>query len=255
MAVRQFDAVDDSISLAVGSTSSIPNGAFTIAMLCKPALTQDPANYISLTNGGTHLATFGARNTGDYQLKSGASNFNSSGAPLVSTGWQLMVVTKTSGTVAPRFHTKNVTTGAAWDHRNATSSMANNATAVANFDLGQNVPGNTGDCLLAVAAVYNYAMSDAQAAELSVNLRTSDFADATGGPPVAGVELNQTAVTTALSDLFGTSNQIARVGTTVVTTDDPPGWSFDGLGSLPPDNAPAVRAGVFDLDLVKAAWF
>jgi hypothetical protein len=251
MAVRQFDAVDDNISLAVGGTSGIPNGAYTIAILCKPALTQDPAAHVTLSSASAHLVMFGERNTADYQVKMGASNLNSSGAPLVSTGWQLMVVTKASGTVAPRFHTKNVTTGAAWDHRDATSSGSNQASAVTLFDLGADFDGHLGDCLLAVVGVYGYAMSDVQTTGLATNLRTSDFANAAGGAPVALVELNQASVTTALVDLVGTSNQTARTGTTVVTGSDPPGWTFDGTGVPPPTST----AGVFEPHLVLNAWF
>ena len=43
---------------------------------------------------------------------------------------------------------------------------------------------------------------------------------------VALWDFNQASTATALTDLVGTANQTAISGTSVVTTDDPTGWTF-----------------------------
>jgi hypothetical protein len=151
----------------------------------------------------------------------------------VADGWSICVVSKTTGLVHPH-HSKFALSGGGWTQAAATTNVLNDDAAV---------PGGTvrfaasSNCRMAVAAVWNVALSDVQVQALSTNLKTADWLNTSlvGTAPQGLWEFNQASTGTAIQDLTGGgANQSAITGTTVTTGDDPPGWTFGtGGGAVP----------------------
>jgi hypothetical protein len=153
--------------------------------------------------------------------------------------WYLAFSRKATGTATPRFSLLNMGTGV-WTHGDGGAAIGN-----------WTAPGTSGTLR------FNFQNSDdwfngriAVRAGWSNSLPYS--ADTTGDAAIeaAGLEdslqawvdaapsalwaFNQAAVTTAVEDLSttGTADEVSRVGTAVVTTDDPPGFSFSLGGTF-----------------------
>lgn len=168
-----------------------------------------------------------------------------------TTDWLIVVLTKTSGTTLPRFHWVNLTTPAGWTHQNGNQNTGNPASqSGGTMRTGEYADTDDANVNLAVIAEWGVALSDGQCEELSVNSRTSDFWNNTGGNPVALYELNQAASTDSVPDLAGGGATWSLTnGTTVEGSTDPPSWNYNGIGSVaevpPPNLVMAPYQGAF----------
>jgi hypothetical protein len=164
--------------------------------------------------------------------------FNNSGvaSPPASTptivnadGWVILVTTKATGAVAPRYHVRYLT-AATTTRNDAGSTQPNVGRAIVStdrFQFGKDEFNNKLNGSVALAGFWDIAMSDAQVDALWTNLRTSDWSGHAAGAPFALWEFSQDSVATAVTDLMGGgADQTAILNTAVVTGDDPPGWTF-----------------------------
>jgi hypothetical protein len=181
-------------------------------------------------NNGTFTSRIAA--TAANNLYSSVSSTDSTPTlPVVNAdGWVLLGVGKANGTSAPRFF-RYVLSTATITRANGASSQAD--TTAANWRwrwvLGKDDFTNKFGGSMALAGVWGYFMSDAQFDGLYANLRTSDWQNASGGPPAALWPLNQNRTAELVPDLMGGgADQYAISGTTITVGDDPPGWTFDG---------------------------
>jgi hypothetical protein len=264
--VRNFDGTTDVIVLAIGAMSTQSIGPSTFAILVKPQENTDNG-IVSIGNAfGTGTSSFGQGKMTLWPGNSTSSGIhvglNSSTDTTQATvltgtadGWVIIVVTKASGTAAPRVHKRVLSS--------ATTSRANTGTAVANFAFagtdtivfGKDEFVNKYTMRLATAGFWNVAMSDAQVDALWTNLRTSDWYGHAAGAPVALWDFNQTGNGTPVQDLMGGgANQTTIAGTSVVSGDDPPGWVF-GTGGPADMTAKPALPGYFSPQLRQEAWF
>jgi hypothetical protein len=229
VAVREFDGIDDYIETATGALATSTFGTF--AALVKRGGTGAWHTFLAFhDSGGTALNQF-AYESSDLTALWSAGTTRTGPAAIGTADWGLVVVRKTSGTATARFSLYNFTT-AAWVHGNASgtnvdwTSPGTGGTVRTRWQTGDLLRGR-----LAVRGAWNTvkwaADTTGDAAIEAAGLETSlqNWHDAT---PDAGWAFNQDSVTTAVEDWTGGgANQSSLTGTTVVTGDDPPGFSFD----------------------------
>lgn len=236
MTVRLFDGVDDKITTALGALG-FAFGPGTLVILQKALA--DSVLWTPMVVGNVSTARYGLRRNASNQAQVTLNGNNTTGPAgtgiIVSDGWAITAVTKATGTVAPRYHQLRLSDGNI-SHLNGGSTVANSSIPTTQARIGSAFAGTSeffnGE--IAVLAVWNVVLSDAQIEELWANRRTSDWWNNSAGRPRALWEFAQADVATPVADLSGNgATQNAIVGTTVVTNDDPPGWVFDGTGAAP----------------------
>jgi tyrosinase len=246
VAVRQFDGVDDVIRCGVGGAAL--TGAFTVAVLMKKTRDGHMETFLcSHTSGGAATVLLGSDDTDYVYYEVNGAWGRGATKVRVTNGWLLIVITKAAGSSTVRVHSRPLT-GTTWSHGAGSAGAQANPAATTG---GQWRFANRGTNVfeaprLAVAGVWNVAMTDAQVEALATNKRTTDWASHAAGAPRALWELNQTSVATPVADLTGNgAGQVSIVGTTVVTGDDPPAWVF-GIAAPPPP-ATGVRKNIYNL--------
>jgi hypothetical protein len=145
-----------------------------------------------------------------------------------------MGYSKTAGSSAPRFHWKPLGSGS-WSHGDANQGsplpLGNQAGDITRFIIGSlgggSLPWNG---RMACVALFGYALTDADWVSIQTTPSSQQLANLGA---VTLWDLNQTSVATAVSDLVGSANQTGITGTTAVTGDDPPGWTFGVTASAP----------------------
>jgi hypothetical protein len=230
MAVREFDGVDDRIAL--GSLEEpLVNGAYSIIALVKPSGTLPGGKaYVALRSGSSMVASLGDGGAGkiaDYTDAAGQDAV----AGLTVGAWQIIAVTKPAGTSTVRFHRKQLGSGS-WTHANG-GTLPDVPGTVDNLVLGGMNPSNgigAAAGRMAVAAVYgnDFADGDVEAIQATP---TSQFLADLGA--VGLWETNQASTATAVTDAIADADQTGINETTVVTGDDPSGWTF-GVTVIPP---------------------
>ena len=191
-----------------------------------------------------------------------------SGVTISQDAWWLLAITKPTGTSAPRFHQKLLSAGiGSWNHLNG-SAVGQTVNDVARIRLG-GVINSGANMRLACVAIWDTDLSDAEIESIGTAKSTASIYDLA---PNCLWDLNQESIS-PLSDLTGGgANQISITGTSVVTGDDPPGWTFGlttpivisttrvdalaGSGSTSvtvPTNAEAVVAFFSHFDAVAGA--
>lgn len=151
-------------------------------------------------------------------------------ASLPTAVWLLVVVRKATGTAAPRtsYYNYNTTT---WTHANAGTTHANWTAPTSGF-VNTATDGTTGEAFvgrLAVTAAWSNALpwsadSTGDSALVASGLITSLSSWVTAAP--SALWPWNPVVATGITDLVGSANQAAIVGTTLVNGDDPPGFDF-----------------------------
>lgn len=208
------------ITFGPGSAPTV-QGPITLACLVKPA-----------TITGTHWWWTGrATSTHVWSILTDTSklfmenDFVGGPTPTIANWWWV-VVTKASGAALPRWHMKNVTTGAAWVHSNeASGTVPNNTGPITNILFGGDGSSTStnADMKGAAAATWGSVLSDL-AIEAACTLNASDLKAAT---PSWMIRLNQASTATAVvDDTGGTGGQTAITGTSVDAADDPPGFNY-----------------------------
>lgn len=233
MTVREFDGVDDALSTATGALSTNAFGTFA-ALVRRTALAEWQTALGLHSSAGVGLNLFGV--AGGNQSVLYHANGTESTGPLISdtTNWRLIVVRKASGTATPRFSVYNYGTGT-WTHANGSAALPN-----------WTAPGTGGSVRfifglfdpfqgrIAARAAWNTvrwtadAAGDAALAAAGLEDALQSWIDA---DPDACWHFNQ-PVATAVADLTGGgADQTSITGTTAITGDDPPGFSFALGGS------------------------
>jgi hypothetical protein len=229
MTVREFDGIDDAIDCAIGGISGMTHG--TSACIFKTAdITTDPQPLAHMYDSGDSFASSPLF----IDITSGRVSVyysGSSAGPIVSTGiWYLAVARKASGTATPRFSLYNFNTST-WSHQNGASSLANGTAPGAGgnikfrFSTSEYFDGR-----VAVRALWSNSLpwsadTTGDAAIESAGLHTS-LLNWSSASPTALWPFNQSSTSIAVEDTAGAADQTAITGTTVITTDDPPGFTF-----------------------------
>lgn len=223
MAVREFDGVDDEIILGAGSIGAIANGAYSIVVLAKPTSLGTNEPYVSLQVSTTALVGSVAESggSGKVALQTDSEDASVFDVTVSSGSWQLFGFSKASGTVAPRMHAG--TLGGTISHDDASTTVANNANSITRIEIGSSNYAAFKDARIATIALFPTALTDANWNTINSTKSSQQLADLGA---VAVWDLNQTSTGTAVKDLAGSADQTSLVGTTVVTGDDPSGWTF-----------------------------
>jgi hypothetical protein len=255
MATLHFDGVGDYVR---GTGNGALNGAFTYAALVqRDAVVVAWHGLISASSATAWTYEFGISNTTDL-LFADINPSNARTAPTAtivetSNDWWIAAMTKAAGTTTPRFHLRNVTTGAAWIHENGGGTQANPSSAsggnilLGNFSGTTGNPGSLDDDFNGDMALAGWwdgtALSDGQINELDVNHRTSDWYNNSAGLPSSLTELN-TLTPTDLRGLMAWTVSVSGL-----TGGDPTSWTFDAQGAADNQTIQSV-GGHFDPSLV-----
>lgn len=141
-------------------------------------------------------------------------------------GWCLLIVSKATGNVIPRFHLYKYA-AASWAHSNGDTSLPNptgTAIRVAIGTWGGNSDGVP--CSIAAAAVWNRTMADAEAETIPLSLKSWIQ---TSPAPVGMWVLDQESIATSVEDWTGNgANQNAILGTEVTPDAPPPALVYNG---------------------------
>lgn len=216
---RTFTAASSSqITTAIGGLSAVTFG--TIACVVKRNADAAWHGLVGLnTSAGAIQFGLEFSDVNAISMRIGASDFTSPTATVqAADNWVLVVVTKATGTVAPRFHRFSFTLGT-WTHENGASTAAN-ATAPGGtglVKLGMLTAATTdyADVTMSAAAVWGSALSDAQVESLTANLNAW-----TALSPAAMWVFDQASTATALDDeTNGGATQTSITGTTVASGD------------------------------------
>jgi hypothetical protein len=152
---------------------------------------------------------------------------------LDTDGWVIVVGSIPAGAnPTPRLSLYNLGT-ATWTHQDASGSYLAPAASSTRFRVGF-VSGLTsfeGAFTAGTIAYWSVALTDLEAESLAASLATQDWANLQPTALEYLADFNQASVATPVPDLSGKGlDQNAITGTTVITNDDPPGWTF-GLAS------------------------
>lgn len=240
--VRRFNGINSVIDFPF----TLMGGAQSYALLAKvrsqPTLTGLLTQTTS-TNGvmGGILGDEGAPLDFSY-----INNNNSVSAPtadLHDDNWEVIVVTKTAGTTAPRFHRWD---GFSWVHEQPAGTIADPTLGTSGkLKVGsfENTANRYADMDVAVAAAWNVALSDAEVEGLVADRSSQDWADTQPGALQLLADFNQTTVST-VNDLSGNGrNQTAEANTAVVLN-GPAFWAFGATPAAGAANLSGTAAGV-----------
>lgn len=233
MATREFNGTSDKLVLDNGALGAINNSvAFSAMMLVKPTTIGGSDEGIhAIANGTTGLESMYSPSAGDGRLfwgsDSPAADVGNSTAIGFSAGaWQIIGVSKASGTVTPRFHRSAL--GGANSHSACASTIGTSATAATQIFVGC-FPDSTGFFAMrtAVLAFFTSELADADYNNINTNASTDWILNNLS--PAVLCEFNQASVGTAVTDLTGGgADQTSVTGTTAVADD--PAWTFHVAG-------------------------
>lgn len=159
--VRYFDE-GDTVRVRVNPENNI-TGAITMVALVNPDGLGEQF-FISLLNSGGSPAgyKFIQDEEEDRLVLTNGEGWAEDSAAMVKDAWQLVVVTKASGTVKPRFHVYSYA-NKTWKHRDATGTLPNSP-SVSGGKI--RFSGSSGQ-EYAAAALYPQVLSDAEVEELA----------------------------------------------------------------------------------------
>jgi hypothetical protein len=215
---RHFSAAAfDSITFAIGSLANFAFGPGSLAALFRVA---------TLPGAGVFwtICSFGSSNTVGYQMyiDGNASNAvtlrlnstNVAGLAPSTAAWTLVVATKATGTVLPRFHFYNYKTGV-WTHVNAGTTVADATAPSTSAKLGVSpVSTNPFDGDIAAVAVWNFVLTDAQCESLAPDVSIDNWQ---GSAKCRGMWLPNPAPAVLLFDAAGPdANETAHTGGSAV---------------------------------------
>jgi hypothetical protein len=262
---RRFNGSNEEVRYPVQAGSDF-TGAWSMALLVKRAAAtlQWQAQIGHHNSAGAYQCGFeisGQPSTQDHVLAAFNAATTAYGVTRVqsSDGWVVIGVSKASGTTTARAH---VFKAGAWTHENVSTSFANAATqAGGSIRLGELADVDDANEWLAFDAGWAADIGDAGFNALTTNLSINDW---TGHatPPQYVHKHNQSTASEDILDLMGnghvatgtisgTTDATGIAGTTMDTSDDPPGWSY-GVA----DNTTRLGvAGMFSPDLLPGMWF
>lgn len=173
----------------------------------------------------------------------GATDSFSTTQILAANGWQMIVSTKASGTVAPRYHRYIYSTGA-WLRVNGATAIADptTLTSAGTIRVGwDNFSSFFGGNIL-IAAVWNTVVADA-----TLDSMTGSYQAWVDAQPLEGWRFDRMTTISTFATRSGSSSveTVRAAGTSVAQGDVPAGW-WDVLGTSRPkfDLASAYRLQV-----------
>lgn len=201
-------------------------GAITFAALWKPASVHAGGLWRARNVGASNVLV--ANNFSDGHIYWTSNNQFTSDAALGnysgSTGWEIWIISRASGSTTPRFHRYRFDTGL-WTHANGGAATGNSPDgAITSHIVGSFDATNYGDYSMAVAGAINATMSDAaaEAAGLETSLAHWVSTFSIVWP------FNQASTSDTITDATGGgANQTAISGTSV-DADEPAGFSYGG---------------------------
>jgi hypothetical protein len=242
MAVRHFDG-SSRIELDLGNVSTLNAGAYTVAAIAKRTTDGNDRTLASAEAATSSRRAFMIAPDDDMIFVSGGIVVDSTVSWDSSLDWCLVAITKASGNSTPRFH-RYVFDTDTWTHQDGSGTRSDDSEVLDHIAIGQADQSFGFIGRLAVAGAWQSPLSD-----LTLEGLTDELSAWVTASPDALWPLNQASVTTAVQDITGGgADQVARVGTSVVTGDDPPGFDFaltqtvlgDGSADLGPLTASAT---------------
>lgn len=243
---RQFDttAGADSITFSVGNAPP-DQGPITVAVLAKSSSVAGYTGWlIDARKTGTAIWGFLTSNNAGPKLF--AENDFGNGVSGLSTSWRWYVMTKASGSVAPRIHVGDLS--GTWSHTDNSATVADGSGPVDTIYLGsQNGSSNGWRGSIAVVATWTSVLSDGT---IEATLGTS-AATVLAASPGWMVRLNQASTATSVTDDTAGGGDQSAISGTSVDADDPPGFDYaltndvDGTGNL---TVTATLAGAASVD-------
>lgn len=231
MAVREFDAVDDTLIVDNGVLGNVSATGVTLLAVFKPVnVVSSPTSPILVGAIGSTDAVSVCYQNNNIQYAD-QNDFDAiGGTGLVSTAYQIVALTKASGSGVWRAHRKTLGSGS-WFHQDGPLSVSINSGTWTDVRFGSFASGSAGvmDGRIAVAAVWDSVLTDLQLEAIETAATTAYIASLS---PSGLWDFNQPNTTTKVFDLSGNgAHETSITGTTVVTGDDP-AWTF-GLTSFP----------------------
>lgn len=232
MAGRRFDGIDDNIITSAAALEQMSYG--TVAYIFKRRGTgYRTALAFDTSSNNTQWATGWNDSNALYMWTNDGSN----GPSVASTTTHyLVVVRKGDGVLTPRFSLYDFV-AATWTHAAGSLAIGNGPVAgvsgVTGFDWGG---AELADADFYVRAAWANevqwsadAAGDAAIEAAGLHTSYSNWVTATSGTNTALWRFDQASTTDPVNDQTGNgANQTSIVGTTVVTGDDPPGFSWGG---------------------------
>lgn len=235
MGLIKFDGVSSEYlkwATLASAIQNIPTGAYTALFGIKHAnlaLWQAYGYLLSGTGAGVALTGLSKMNGNDVKMDTTGGPSWTTLDPAANQD-TLYVLSKATGASTPAL-SKKVGAGGAWSHANGSSTYANQA-AAAQLQLGiwQLATTDQMNGWMAVFAMWNVALSQAQRIACGANWKTSDIFNAHPTKPLIVMELNVPKA--ALTNLGNASiSSQTDSGTTLDTAETFDGWNFDGYGA------------------------
>jgi hypothetical protein len=249
MAVRSWNGTSDWLRVSVGGVaiSNFAQGNYTMMAVVNPTSIGGTKAIMAVqdTAAADWLSVFVFNGTEQIGMTDEVNVYATTyTADLEAGDWSLVILRKTSGTTS-------IETGAAllgdatptFGNTGATTT-AGTAGTPNSIEFGAALNGSFSSfqpMLLATAAIWNSRLSDANINSVAAALTTQSMYDLS---PLALWDFNQASTGTSVEDLIGTSDQSSINGTSVVTGDDPPGWTFGVGGGGGPAQQRRPRAQV-----------
>lgn len=218
---RTFDGVDDFLTMGIGGLSTDITG-MTVAAIIKPVDAVAFRDILVVENPMGFA--FGLHTVNGLYFYDGATLAQSAdNLAQQSNGWQLVAVTKPNGSAVPRWH-RYIYTGS-WTHVDDETTLADPVTPTGATSVYIGGQTEFNGMIACVGYWATSALSDTQLEGLSTQIAAWD-----GLFPNALWLLNQSSETTTVEDRAGTSDEVARTGTTATAVAD---LSFDVGGAAP----------------------
>jgi hypothetical protein len=233
MAVREFDGTDDTVVHSTGGLSAMTFG--TTAAIFKTDANSAGYTLLALHDSGGSFLGAGLKLEGAEIGMYSAGNATFS-VPIATGVWYLAVARKATGTATPRLSVYRFSNGV-WVHGNAGTSIGNWTSPGASGTIRMHV--TTGfdffDGRMAVRAAWANEVHWTADASGDTAIEAAGLEDSlqnwVNESPDALWPYNQDPLS-AVDDIVGGADQSSVTGTTVVSGDDPPGFSFT-LGGVP----------------------
>lgn len=239
---RTFGAATDQIVVSRGGFSA-PPAAVTFGFVMRPNFAAANADVLTIPASSGYYSLFvtSARKFELFRNGGGGNPVSLTALTTAGTDWWAVFVTKAAGTATPRFHFKDLTTGAAWVHEDATATTIDSSATGSSIDIGKGTLFASSAIFdLAGAAVWNSALSDAQIEALISSNRASTSVWLAASPQALWV-LDQSSTATAVTDQTGGgATETAHTGTSVLSSTGNIPW--DASSSVTYTDAPSGTA-------------
>jgi hypothetical protein len=233
VAVREFNGSSDKLVCSIGAASGMTHG--TMAAIVKfDTIASDRAVGHLHQTGNTWVASLLQCGSGSTWVAHDGTTSCNSGISISAGVWYFAVYRKATGTTTPRWSVYNYNT-TVWSHAAGGNTLVNWAAPGASGDVQFSYQDNASDIFdgrVAARALWSNTLpwtadSSGDTAIEAAGLHTAAQSWLDNNPTAFWL-FNQASTSTAVEDLSsaGTADETSISGTTVVTGDDPSGFSF-----------------------------